>query len=347
MKKNNKFFAAILLILILSMVTACSAAPSATESPAATTAPPAATPPPPSAPAPPAEASAALEGASWYFRQATDTPRAAASDQAQAPEAEADASLAPPDTLAANRMIIRSSDMGISTYDFEDTITGIQNIVNNRGGFIETSHQWMDSSPHDRDDLLWRASFVLRVPVGLFDQANRELVALAQILHFNTSSQDVTMEFHDLASRLQIREEEKRRVEAMLDAATELSDIVNLEAQLTGLRLAVDAYQRRMTEIDQLSSFSTISVTVYEVRYLDDEDDYEQYYIVYDNGGFGGRVSEAFASSLEFSANMLTAIAVFVATIGLPVALIAGLGFVVYKVLKRVGVWNSVVSKFK
>jgi len=240
----------------------------------------------------------------------------------------------------APRMIIRSADMGLTTYDFEGTVTGIESIMTNRGGFIENSHQWMDPASHDRTLLLWRAEFVLRVPVGLFDQVNRELVALAQVQRFSTISEDVTLEFNDLGSRLRIRQEELRRVELMLEAAENLTDIINLEAQVTTLRLAVDAYQRRMTEIDQLASFSTIRIAVYEVVEIEEpEEEEEEIYhpIAYYDDTFGSRFLGAFSASVDFITAVFTNVAVFLALVGLPVIIVAGVGFILYRIFIKTG----------
>lgn len=276
--------------------------------------------------------------------QATPAPSTAPSTPMQ-PPATADSAPAEPtfkltigDASSIQRMIIRSANIGLRTYCFEDTVAGIERIMTARGGFIENSRQWMAQASHDTDELLWRAEFTLRVPVGLFDQVNRELVALAQVRRFSTESEDVTMEFHDLASRLTIREEEMRRVEVMLAAATDTADIIRLEAQLTNLRLAVDAYQRRMTEIDQLAGFSTIRVTVEETILSEEpEEEVDEYYPVYypTDDGFGTRIANAFAASVNFCITVLTYLAMFFAAVGLPVVLLAGIGFIAYVIVKR------------
>ena len=246
------------------------------------------------------------------------------------------------DTAAAQRMIIRASNLGLNTYYFSDTVDGVHQIVANRGGFVESSRQWMVEAPHDSSLLLWRAEFVLRVPVGLFDRVNNELVDLAQVTRFSTTSEDVTMEFHDLTSRSRIREEELRRTELMLEAATNLNDILRLESQLTSLRLAVDAYQRRLTEIDQLSSFSTIRLALYEMAVIPEpeeyeEEDEEEYIPIIIEDGFGTQFLAAFSASWNFVVSIFTSIALFVALVGLPVLIFAVLGFVVYTILKRWG----------
>jgi len=247
---------------------------------------------------------------------------------------------------AVPRMIIRSADIGLSTYYFEDTVAGIERIMQNRGGFIESSHQWMVSASHDSTTLLWRSNFTLRVPVGLFDQVNRELTALAQVQRFGTVSQDVTLEYSDLGSRLRIREEELRRAELMLVAATALNDILNLEAQVTNLRLAVDAYRRRMTEIDQLASFSTIRLAVYETVIIEEEeyeeeedqeedDEEDEYYPVYYDDGFGRQIRDAFIASVDFMTSIFIGIAMFLAYVGLPAILIGAVLYLLYRMNKR------------
>jgi len=232
------------------------------------------------------------------------------------------------------RMIIRSSSMSINTLYYQDTTTDIETIVENRGGFIESSRQWMVSC---RDaGMLWRAEYVIRVPVGLFDTTNNELMALGQVQYFSTASRDATHEFNDLGSRLQIREAEEVRVQRMLEEATELEDIIRLEAQLTNLRLIIDAYRRRREEIDQLATFSTIGLSVYEVIELpeiEEEEEEEYYVLVY---GFGDRISGAFNSSVNFMARALEEIGVFLALIILPVGLIGLVVGGIYFVIKGV-----------
>jgi len=235
-----------------------------------------------------------------------------------------------PSILPLQRLIIRTADIQLRTCEFHQTITDIEQIVSARGGFIENSRKWADPAWHDRSIQLWRVEYTLRVPVGLFDQTNRELTELAQVQRFSTTSEDATMEFSDLASRVRIREEELRRVELMLENATEIGDIINLEARVTSIRLAVDAYHRRMTEIDQLAGFSTITMTVYEVVEIEE--------VLYISDSFGIRLIAGFSASLNFMTTVATGFAMFIAWVGLPAVLIGAVAFALYKVLRKIGV---------
>lgn len=240
----------------------------------------------------------------------------------------------------ADRMVIRNADIAMDTLYFELTVDAIESAVATHGGFIESSSRRL-STRHGFEGQFWYSNFVIRVPVARFDAANRDFTALGQVTRFTTSSEDVTMLFQDLESRLNIREEEQRRVEIMLENATELRDIINLEAQLSELRITIDAYRRRMTEIDQLASFSTIRVTVREVKELieEEEEEYDPYYGIdpyyYEDGGFFARMGGAFGSSVNFTMLVLENIAVFVAAVLLPIAIIAVPAFGLFLLIRR------------
>jgi len=246
-----------------------------------------------------------------------------------------------PQPAAVERRVIRNSDISVDTLNFDETVSNLERIVAINGGFIETSGQRL-ANRHGFDRTFWYAEYVIRVPVARFDTANRDITALGQVVRFTTSSEDVTMLFLDLQSRLNIRVEEERRIEAMRDAATDLRDLLILERELSDLRVIVDRYRRRMTEIDQLASFSTIRLSLREVVEIiieEEEEDEEEEYIPYipeepPADGFGTRIASAFGSSVNFSVMLFEAVAVIIATLILPLTLFAlpiFIGYVIYK----------------
>ena len=250
---------------------------------------------------------------------------------------------APQAVPAVERMVIRNSDISVDTLYFEETVWELEGIVAAHGGFIESSAQRL-AARRDFDEAFWYADFVIRVPVARFDETNREITALGQVTRFTTSSEDVTMLFQNLGSRLNIREEEERRVRMRLDNATSTEDIIALERELMELRLVIDGYRRHMTEIDQLASFSTIRVSLREVIELieqEEEEEYDPYYGIdpyYDepDTGFFARISGAFRSSVDFSLYVLELFVVFLAAVVIPVALLALPAYGLFLVSKKI-----------
>ena len=229
-----------------------------------------------------------------------------------------------------DRMIVRSASITTETSEFSRTVNEVERIVAIYGGFIENSSQWL-ARMHTRTGIeeFWQASYTLRVPVDYFDMVNRDLMALGNPVDFFTSSDDVTMQFADMESRLRIRQEEERRILAMIEVTTELEELIRLETRLADLRIVLDGHQRRMTELDHLASFSTIHLSIIEVM----EDDYTVIAPYVDS--FGDRIAEAFGASLEFSIVLLEGFAIFVAAVILPLSVIGLLVFVVIIIVRK------------
>ncbi|MCL1863835.1 MAG: DUF4349 domain-containing protein [Defluviitaleaceae bacterium] len=233
---------------------------------------------------------------------------------------------------AVERRVIRNSEIALETLDFGDTVSRVERIVEMSGGFVESSaHRSMTT----RDgEIFWSGDYVIRTPVARFDEVNGEIAELGSVVHFTTASEDVTMMFLDLQSRLHIREEEERRVEAMRDAATDLRDLLTLERELSDLRVVVDRYRRRMTEIDQLASFSTIRLTIIEVE----EIIYIPAPLPPPDDSFGTRLANAFRASANFGAMLFEVVAILVVSLIIPLSVLAipsfG-GYLIYKKVRR------------
>jgi cell fate (sporulation/competence/biofilm development) regulator YmcA (YheA/YmcA/DUF963 family) len=161
------------------------------------------------------------------------------------------------------------------------------------------------------------------VPAAYFDYVNREITQLGVVTNFTTSSEDVTMMFMDLESRLNIRLEEERRLTAMRAVADEIEDMLTLERELTDLRITIDSYRRRMTEIDHLATFATIRVAVREVG------------VIASASGFGSRIASAFSLSVDLTVVLFEAISIAVAYTIVPAVLIAVPTIIIYKIVKR------------
>ena len=305
-------FLAIVLLLTLIVFTACGSGPDASA------------PVPPNAEAPAAAPAAPDQGAAAGY--AETFPFSADSETVVWGAYEED-SLAYTGQLFAlhDRMVIRNAHLSMETMDFENTANSIEAVIASYGGFIESSNRWMVTV---QDTDFWNAEYTLRVPVEHFDEANGRIMALGHVVSFSTSSEDVTMQFQDMEGRLSIREEEERRILAMIENTDDLADLITLEVRLANLRITMEGYRRSMSEIDHLASFSTISLFLREVTGEDG--------IMPTWDGFSGRMASAFGSSVSFSLSLIEGFAVLIATIILPLAVLAAPVLIVVLVVKRI-----------
>jgi hypothetical protein len=140
-------------------------------------------------------------------------------------------------------------------------------------------------------------------------------MALANVIDFSSASEDVTMQFADMQSRLNIRLEEERRILTMIENTDDIESLIRLEHRLGNVRMTIDGIRRQMTEVDHQASFSTITLNLFEIS----EDEEVIPYVE----TFGGRMARAFGSSLDVSLMLVEIMAVVFASIVLPLAIVA------------------------
>jgi len=228
-----------------------------------------------------------------------------------------------PNTILDERMVIRNSNISLDVSDFNGTVVTIEEIINSYGGFVENADQWQ----FFENRLLWQGNFTLRVPVAHFDTVNGLITELGHVTNFSAWSEDVTLQFTDMQSRLAVREEEERRILSVLESTDDLEILIELEARLANTRIVLERYRRRMTELDHLASFSTITV------WLREASENEYVFSIFD--GFTGRIASAFSNSVSLGFMFLEGIGVVIAALAVPVSLMAVFALIVYRIFKK------------
>ncbi|MCL1987297.1 MAG: DUF4349 domain-containing protein [Firmicutes bacterium] len=209
--------------------------------------------------------------------------------------------------ILTDRLVVRTANMSLETNTFVQTVANIEQLVELYDGFVETSSR---NLVVQEEQEFWNANFVLRVPIENFDNVNNQLRAIGEVTNFTTFSEDVTSQFRDLETRMQIHREEERRLLLMISNATTVSDVITLQSRLSSLQLTMERTNRRMTEIDHLASFSTINLLLREST-------------APAATNFAARLATAFVGSLDITVNMFVTLATIFFAVILPLAIIS------------------------
>lgn len=243
----------------------------------------------------------AMEAESGQIRSAEPASDSAADEYAEdAPSGQASQIQA----LDLDRRVIRNGEIDLEVSDVETATRQFRELVADRGGFMTSSSA--QTLGEDRS----RTYLAFDVPADQFESIMdrmRDHSIVVDVIHESTTSQDVTEEYVDLESRLgNLKAAEARYVE-LLDAAVTISEILDVEYELTRVRGDIEQLQGRINYLDQRTSFSRISVT------LEPESE--------DNGTIAGQsfapgetAREAWDASMQFIgtvANSMITIAVF------------------------------------
>lgn len=107
-----------------------------------------------------------------------------------------------------------------------------------------------------------RSRLVLRVPVDEFESTVNEIAKLGVLHSLERSLEDVTAEVADINSRVRSAEASIAQLRRLFAAAEKLGDIIALENELSQRQADLEALQAQQRALADLTTLSTITVTV-------------------------------------------------------------------------------------
>ena len=110
------------------------------------------------------------------------------------------------------------------------------------------------------DDRSSTASFVIKLPPKEVEAAIAELDAIGVRRTVSQGTEDVTSQVVDINARLDTAQASLDRVRKLLEAATDLGQVLSLESQLTERETLVEQYQAMKRAIDERVSLATLRI---------------------------------------------------------------------------------------
>jgi hypothetical protein len=161
---------------------------------------------------------------------------------------------APDDT---EQKIIANGNVWAESDDVGNAVFHVQRIADEYAGEI-TERETTTNDDGDID----AARLLLRIPVDDFDEAFTDLEDVADLQSSSTGKEDVTTKVIDTQVRIRAQRRSLLRVEALLDRAQSISDIIRIEAQLTRRQADLESLESRLIYLQDQTSKSTISVNI-------------------------------------------------------------------------------------
>lgn len=166
----------------------------------------------------------------------------------------------PIDALRAP-MVIRTATLRIVAKEFAGVRAAVEGIVSQAGGFVDQMTVTGDNAAARE------LRGTLRVPGDQMAAALARLRAIGQVVEDTQGSQDVTDQIVDLDARLvSARATEKRLTELLANRTGKLSDVLEVEREITRVRLDIERLDAEKTNMGRRVSYATIDVTIAEER---------------------------------------------------------------------------------
>lgn len=221
---------------------------------------------------------------------------------------------------ADSRKIIMSAEMSLQTTTYDKSITDVEGLVRQYGGFIQDSTtQGTGATGNERS-----ASFAIRVPFDKFDEFLNSVGSVGKIVSKNKKGQDVTQGYFDTESRLKTLRSEQDRILAILSKTTTMADILTIENKLADLENQIESLTGTIQKYDGLVNLSTVTISIKEVKEI----------TATPANNFGGQIADVFKGSLKTLGATLQVIFIVIVAI-MPFVVFFGLIIVILLIIVR------------
>ena len=228
------------------------------------------------------------------------------------------AGLAGDTTAVAGEKIIYTAYLSLETKDYDTARADLEQALAEAGGWME------NSSESNNSDNTRSLSMTLRVPEENYESFLEAAGQTGSVVTRSEQADDVTAQYTDVAGRIANLEGQRDRLRELQASAESLSDLLDIEAQLSEVQYQLESWQSQLDWYDDQIASCTVTVSLREV---------ETYTPTGSN--FFERMGAAFAEGWQNFVRGLAAIAVTLAGLWPVVILVAAAAVAVVVLFKR------------
>ena len=151
-------------------------------------------------------------------------------------------------------LIIRTGQVELEVTDLTAAVAAGRDAIGRLGGYVEASEE-----RHD-DHAEW-AQVTYRLPVDQWDAALAAIRPLGKVITESTDARDVTAQVVDLDARLDNLAATEQALQAIMDRATTIEDVLAVQRELTDVRSEIERLTAQRDNLADQAALSTLTVT--------------------------------------------------------------------------------------
>ncbi len=159
-----------------------------------------------------------------------------------------------PTNEVSDRLVIQDTSLSLVVKNVSKTITDIENQAKNLGGYLVNSYL---SRPEEGGS----GNIVVRVPESKRAEALDTFRGLAiKVVSESIYGTDVTDEYVDLESRLEVLNQTKVKFQEIMTKAYQVNDLLNVQRELINLQSQIDSIKGQQKYYEQSAKLSKITI---------------------------------------------------------------------------------------
>ncbi|MEU9704005.1 DUF4349 domain-containing protein [Streptomyces sp. NPDC047981] len=158
----------------------------------------------------------------------------------------------------AQQHIIRTAELTVEVEDATKALATARRVTEDAGGHVA------NEATERIDDSHVTSRVVLRVPQASYESVLKELAGSGKLLSRKADAKDVTEQVVDVESRIASQRASVARVRELMDRATQLSDVVTLEGELSRRQADLESLLAQQASLKDRTTLATITLELTE-----------------------------------------------------------------------------------
>jgi hypothetical protein len=204
--------------------------------------------------------------------------------------------------LPQGRKWIITVNMSAETEDINATLEQITQQAIQLGGYLES--QSINNGSRKNNLPLRNASLTVRIPADKVHIFTQHVGEYANVVTSSQETRDVTTDYVDTESRLKALEVEQQRLMELMEQATSMSNLLEIEKRLTQVCYELENVASQLRSYDNLVDYATVYLRIEEVTEFTPPPVEEE--------SLGEQMGNGFMNSLKAIGNFLLGLLVFV-----------------------------------
>lgn len=174
-----------------------------------------------------------------------------------------------------DRKLIKYVSIQSETKEFDTTIDWLKKEVKNFKGVVDNFY--LDLGNKTNPNFKKSGNFSIRVPFDKLEDFIKKVSEKVNITYHNENIEDVTDNYNETHSRLMTLRIEEKKLNELMEKATNIADVIALEEKLSDVRNQIQRIESRIKNYDKQIIYSTININIIEVKDLTEAIEKENY----------------------------------------------------------------------
>lgn len=167
------------------------------------------------------------------------------------------------ENVLADRKIIETIELSVQTKEFDKLLENLNAQIASLGGYVESSD--ISGREIDSDSNRW-ANMTIRIPAEHSEAFTGFISDNSVVVNRTVTTEDVTLSYVDIESRLAALQAEKTALEQLLANAASTDEIILIRDQLTEVIYEIESCTAQLRTYDNLVDYCTVEIYIDEVE---------------------------------------------------------------------------------